>query len=317
MPSSILGHLYEAQARYNLNFTGPEPDKTAWTQQYLLGLVSEIDEVLREINWKPHRNAYKEVNPDNLGQELADLTKYVLSLWILWGFKAEDMLTYVTNKSKVLEFLYTQEHRPPLGWPVVVCDLDGVLANYQWGFLKWVKDSGQWDLDDDACQRAVYSLHMDLTLGIPNVKYEQMKRAFEEWGGFLRLPPYPGIPTLIGVLKETQAHLVVVTARPMYQRKRLSMDTLLWLEQQGLSVEGLYFDEDKVELIHNLWGNHVLCCIEDNPLVAERLSKQGYLVILMDRPYNRRLKVAKDSVFRVKDLAVAGKILAKLKGRAG
>src|SRR5262245_53936728 len=110
-------------------------DRHRWTKEYLLGMMSELDEVLREVRWKQHRRQDLPGHArDNMREELADLTKYVFSLWQLWGFSLMDMLRAVEEKGETLSHRWEIEHSSPRpGQIVAIVDLDGTLADWHDG----------------------------------------------------------------------------------------------------------------------------------------------------------------------------------------
>lgn len=57
-----------------------------WIQKEILAIISELSEVMQEINWKWWKNE-KTVNEDNLKEEIIDVLHFFMSLCIKAGFK--------------------------------------------------------------------------------------------------------------------------------------------------------------------------------------------------------------------------------------
>ena len=82
-------------------------EKVAQTKEYLLSLHDEVDEVLHTLPWKTHRK-YKEdfFKIEDLREELIDVFKFLLNVYIIWGITPDKMMKDFTKKSeKVLERL--------------------------------------------------------------------------------------------------------------------------------------------------------------------------------------------------------------------
>ena len=129
--------LWERQKAYNNRVKGVQ-DRTngEWMETYILGMVSELGDLLEEMTWKKHRVDYRSDFGPNVGEELADLTKYLLSMWELMGYGPWEIISACHDKSEILEFKFNQEHREPeVEEKILLVDLDGVVADFRGGFL--------------------------------------------------------------------------------------------------------------------------------------------------------------------------------------
>lgn len=271
-----LEELWQAQADYNAKVKALQPELKEWGATYLLGLVGEVGELLTEIRWKRHRRNSGEINRENLGSELADLTKYVLCLWQEYGFTAEDMLSQTLLKTQELAERMEHEFFPPSGHRVIISDLDGTGADYRAGFCR---DMGL----TDNC----HSLQVDVDLGIPLDKYSALKHQFEAGGGYAKLPFYEDWRNLMLTEKEAGTFLVVFTARPYDTYNRIRNDTRSWLNELGIFPDILTFgrEERVMELLRLTKDNQVIL-LEDDPTLAFRAAVSGFTVWLREQPYN-------------------------------
>ncbi len=285
-----LQDLWEAQKSYNKGIrdkkqTGDEPQTKFWTKQYLLGLVSEVDEVLREINWKEHRANKPNIEQYNLALEMADLTKYVLSLWELWGWDLEDVLRITLDKTWWVQYRSDMELTPdPVGKNVIVADLDGTLADWRRSFILWMEKEHNMVLPDDPDT----SLQLDSDLAWTYPEYSQWKDEFEREGGYAHLVPYTdGISTIQQLQDFEDAYLIVYTARPEHQYKRIWWDTYVWLEQHGIHPDKLIIGaEPRVLLAHRLQDQNKVVLFDDNPDLIIRAAFAGIRVVARKHPYN-------------------------------
>lgn len=71
-----------------------------WIQKEILAIISELNEVMSEINWKWWKNKF-EVNEDKLKEEIIDVLHFFMSLCIKAGFKdGEEIFEKYMSKHK-------------------------------------------------------------------------------------------------------------------------------------------------------------------------------------------------------------------------
>lgn len=279
--------LWEAQIAYNKKIRQLEhPDnKEYWTKQYLLGIVSEIDEVLQEINWKIHRRGHT-TDRNNLGRELADMTKYIWCLWELHGFSEGDMYDFIHDKTEELEAQHSQDfvYQIPPKADVVITDIDGTIGDWRNAFRKWTMEEFNFvQLDDPS---TVMSIDVDLKLEFPT--YYEMKEKFEAEGGYRLLQPYPGIEGLFNKLKNEGTQVVVYTARPADRYSRIWSDTWHWLKDHKLYFTDLRIGSDEriSQACRLQKAGHAVVMLEDDPSLALRAASSNIIVLLRSHPYN-------------------------------
>lgn len=284
-----LQQLWERQREYNRQIKAMDGDLHAdyWTQIYLLGLVSEIDEVLRDINWKRHRKSLRKLDRENLGYELADLMKYMVSLWEVWGFSHGDMLRFCHAKSEILEELLRQEHRRiPRNQAVLITDIDGTLGDWRASFIEWLETmAGVKSPGEDLAT----SIFIDADLSMRYPEYYELKNRFESEGGYEDIIPYPDAFDTILELKDLyEFYVIAITARPVDKYQRIWLDTWNWLTRYDLEVDELVIGNSVRVLIADLISRKQspVIMFEDNPDLAVRAANTGVKVFLRRQPYN-------------------------------
>lgn len=80
--------------RRHLEFTPQE-----WIQKDVLAIVSELGELLDEVNFKWWKNP-KDVNAAALQEELVDVLHFFVSMCIRSGMSAEDLFRIYTKKNQ-------------------------------------------------------------------------------------------------------------------------------------------------------------------------------------------------------------------------
>lgn len=109
-----LQEMFDIQKKFNERL---KEDKTCEVneidriKELALGLLSEIDEVIRESNWKNHRKGIvvKSAHSDKMLEEITDCLKYVISLYTDLGFTADDIYREFIYKSDFVESRYDYE----------------------------------------------------------------------------------------------------------------------------------------------------------------------------------------------------------------
>lgn len=286
-----LQHLWERQKEYNQKIKRMDGDFNAdyWTQIYLLGLVSEIDEVLRDINWKRHRKNRTRLDRENLGYELADLMKYMISLWEVWGFDQNEMLRFCHAKSEILEELLKQEHRViPQDRPILITDIDGTLGDWRQSFINWIATIGVILPGEDAAT----SLFLDKDLSMRYPEYYEYKNQFESEGGYETIIPYgDAIETVQNLQDYFDFYVIAITARPADKYHRIWLDTWRWFKANTLEVDELIIGGDLRILLADLINKKQspVIMFEDNPDLAIRAANTGIKVFLRRQPYNENV----------------------------
>lgn len=287
---TMFHEVFKRQKQYNEEIRSFEEwTKDEWTEKYLLGLVSEIDDILDSIKWKRHRQNGGYVARANVGYDLADLTKYVLSLWELWGFDADAVIHFVNDKSAVLEELYRQEFMAiPNDRLIVITDIDGTLGDWRRTFIDWALATKSVSMEriDEAT-----SLQLDSDLALRYPDYYKLKEDFESSGNYRNIILYPDTTPFLEWLKqEFDAFIIAHTARPWQRYYRIWGDTWGWITDNKFPIDQLRIGSDsRVLLATQLGGDNVLM-LEDDPGLMLRAAHSGIRVIAREHPYNMGVK---------------------------
>lgn len=252
----------------------------------ILGIVSEADELMEQINWKAHTNSVSRSEVGNIEIEIADLMKYVLSLAELWGMNSDTLAFAVMQKTEELFIKRTMNNWSPSKKPILITDMDGTLADWRASFIRYVKDMGFLPLEDTQ-----ENMSIETSLGITYDTYLKLKRDFESSGHYQQLLP---IPEAIDFVRDSMvgSDLVVFTARPAKTLKRIWWDSWLWLQSYGITPKILRIgNEERIEyaLLQKSKGHEVLM-FDDNPHLAFRAAMSDIDVILKTTPYNHHVQ---------------------------
>jgi NTP pyrophosphatase (non-canonical NTP hydrolase) len=277
-----LESLWRLQAQQQ-QFLGLDPDDLSDVERRDLAddLVLHLHEEATELGrlsagYKRHILRAPRPNTTAVAEECADVLKTLLALAQLHGVSLVELVHAFTSKT-VLVQRRAMEERLKLenNTRVLVSDLDDVLCDLQ----PWRDELG---IVDDRDVTAVLRLEAS----------ENMKNQFYAGGRFREMDAIPGAADALRAAKAAGLKIVIITARPQWQYKRLHADTVFWLDKHKIPCDLLIFDRNKVEALYK----HVapawpVAFVEDHPDNAGALARVGVNVLLFDQPHNRGLTI--------------------------
>lgn len=243
----------------------------------MLMLHEELAELQRHAAPGYKRHILNDGEPDagNVASEAADVFKSLMAMCITLGLSSADLFQAVIDKTTVVRAKAVSARTRIRESTVLAVDLDGVLA------------------DDSAWHAEAKALVAGLAPG--SDKHQREEAWKEDWykrGRFRELPPMPGAADVLRTVRGWGWRVVIATARPQWQYKRIYSDTLEWLQTHGMEHDLILFGKDKVELIHHhLAPAWPVAFVEDYERNARALSHAGIHVLLFDRPHNRQLNL--------------------------
>lgn len=267
----------ETQRFFNLNPEAMDSIAKARTAKDLaLGLYEESGELSRDATrFKAHLLKHRPVERTNVADEAADVLKYTIAIAQLYGVTAEEMFQAFMRKSDVVEDRARgQRTELEVSTKLIVSDLDNCFADMRVWQAKLTEAQGGAPMNDRTVQ-LLESLKADMYRG----------------GGFRNMPAIPGAVEASKAIKEMGFKLVLVTARPQWQYKRLYADTLHWLQKCGVVYDNILFEKDKAEAIYeHIFPARPRFFIEDRDKHALEVSGIGVPVLLLDYPHNRHIE---------------------------
>ena len=302
-----LKSIWENQAEFNkklLDFNkikGNKEEFQKWNNFYTLALQREVSEVLDTVDWKIHRKENKPIIKSNTLEELVDCLKYWISLCQLHGFTVEEIEEEYYRKSSVVEQRLKQEILETIKKgddKVVGVDIDGVLADYPRSFVDFINK----ELGTNYTMDMVDSYDIYECLGISTELGVKLKDRYRQTGQKRFIPVCEGAKEMLTWLREQGYKIMLLTARPYQEYKRVFADTLEWLDKNELPYDSIIFDEKKEErLIKEFGKDRIEFFIDDVVSNANNISRLGVPCYLVTRPYNKGAKLA-DGVTRIDKL---------------
>ena len=288
-----LEELWDIQKRFSDKIIFDSEEQG--TKELSLHIMSELDELLREISWKIHRKDKKVIIRNNLLEEIIDLQKYVWSIALLWNFDLEEFCEEFKRKSKVVEQRWEQELSLSNMYnsenKIIGVDIDGVIADYPTSFLQFVGTFGIKVPPDISHSRELL---------LSSQEHEHYKHLYREMGCKRDIPVIKGSKEFLIELSKNAYFIVLLTSRPYKRYKRIFADTMEWLAKNGLLYHAIIFDEEKNLRLYREFGDRVAFFIEDELEKANDIARIGIKVYLINKKYNVGDVI--DGVIRVKNL---------------
>lgn len=274
-----LDELWRLQADQQLNWYNKDvlvpQEQSKFLKDLLLQLYEEVAELQRAADQDRH-HLLKRPEPivSNILEQGVDVTKVLLSILQLFGVSASEFAQAFRDKTAIVQDKWSSQNvhleRDTL---VFATDLDGCVVDMS-DFDEYLAD-----MRDGQDQRhAVEAL-------------EAVKDRFYVKGGFMDLPPIAGAIEALRDIKGMGYTVVVVTARPYWQYKRLYSDTMNWARANGLEYDHIIFNKDKAEAIWEfIHPARPRFFVEDRSKHALELVDVGVPVLLFDTPRNRDIE---------------------------
>lgn len=275
-----LNRVWDQQQRYNLQVMQRQQRSSGdWAQTYVLGIVSELGELLTAMKWKQHKLENIEDFGPNMDEELTDITKYIFSLWQLLGFDPHQMLNKIEEKSLFLDKMFQQDFDPSLGDRIVIFDVDGVLADLDGSLVPFMKEK----LGDKPLLES--DIHVDIAHGWDFERYREAKNLFEATGGYRTLEPLYHLYNLFMYLYGADFNIVTFTARPVNVFRKIKHDTVQWFLKYGVLPDVIKFGRDErisyAVQLQKLGKTVVL--VDDNDTTLTRAATAGIPTIKAER----------------------------------
>ena len=287
--SDRLKRVWDRQADFQTNINDEIHDlasKQSYTKDYVLQMMAEMGELLREINYKTHRPDKEQLTISNIREEWIDIFKYWLVIGQVWGWSPEEFMEAFNDKSSVVEQRWVQEKLLKLRdhERIIACDLDGVLADYPFSFQKFIHDKT--GVEPITFTDDIFKAY-EKVLGRKQIR--TLKHEYRETGMKREMELCEGAFSFIKKMHSQGYSIVYLTSRPVEQYSRIFSDTLFWLRDNDLWEDGrdaIIFSEKKNMDAISQFPN-IEFMVEDMLHYANEISGCGKKCYLIDTDYNQ------------------------------
>lgn len=287
MSFETIAAALERQRTYSDLFFSPESlslrEREEITKTFSLSLHAEVSEIASAVNFKDHRRAQVPVDRSKILYKSVDSFRYILAILNLWGIDARTFVEACEDKDLFLHRRHEETSTSRGERPVVIFDVDDVLAEFRTGFFRYLMD--KWGIHADPNDRQYYS---SAELKKSGLDTETAFDSFISDGGFRELEPNRTALEAMRLCREAGYWVQVLTARPAANLKCF-YDTHRWLHWAQVPYDRVAFSPEKY-----LWltgqdffsRQGVVCVIDDSPKHALEFAKHGVRVIVPAKPYN-------------------------------
>lgn len=265
----------EQQKAFGLDpevMTGVEKGRVV--KDLLLGLYEETQELSRCVaQHKQHVLKTPSIEKVNVIEEITDVLKYLMSIAQIFDINAEEVFEGFLSKTQVIsdkaEGARCELERDT---KLLGVDLDGCVADIS-SWQRFMEKQGKmadWEAIDEL---------------------EALKAEYYRCGGFRDVPMIDGAREALAEFRAAGYKIVIITARPHWQYKRLYADTIHWLKKNGIEHDLLLFNKDKAEALYeHIHPATPAWFIEDRDKHAMELVNIGINVLLLDYKYNENVE---------------------------
>jgi hypothetical protein len=256
--------------------------KRIWSKEYFNHIIVELASALDKIKYKMHRdNDVDDMDIYNIKEEIIDSYKLILSFAQLWFDDEEDFYDVFNEKSTVVESRFEFEKLNKIAdasSKVIIVDIDGVLADWEQGFSKFIFD--YCNCNAEVCRTCLpwlesESRKTDIIKKIDLKVYDELKRAYRISGEKRNMPVYNGASQFTKKLSKLGFKVVIITARPYSEFSRIWYDTKYWLQINNIYHDALFFDDKKHKRILKTFKDRIESIkyvIDDNQAIISDME---------------------------------------------
>jgi len=257
-----------------------EDEKIERHKIFCLSMHSKLSQLANTVHYQDHRPTISPTHRANILFETMDVYRYCLSVLNLWEFSAEAAADAFTSRDAYLNSRAEKNIEKWDGRPVVVVDVDDVLANFRESFYGWVNRTYNADLTE-------LSPEYFFTRIIEGKVGDQLLAEFVAAGEVSKLKVSVNLQAALHQLRASGYWIHILTARPSDELKCL-YETYAWL-LDNVEFDSLSLCSEKY--IH-LAGTQpykqgkIVCAIDDSPKHAAELAHHGIHTFVPRRSYN-------------------------------
>lgn len=280
-----------------------EAEKIERHKIFCLSMHNEISQLANTVHYRDHRPTISPTHRANILFETMDVYRYCLSILNLWGFSAEDATKAFAARDAHLNSRAEKSLARWDGKPVIVVDVDDVLAKFRSKFYNWVNKTYDADLTE-------LSPEYFFTRVIAGKSGNQLLAEFVAAGEVSQLEASPNLQAALHHLRASGYWIHILTARPADELKCL-YETYAWLLDNVEFDSLALFPEKYVHLAATepYKQGKVICAIDDSPKHAGELAHHGIHTFVPRRSYNKAVwDMYNITTFEWEDDDVAGLI---------
>jgi hypothetical protein len=259
------------------------------TKSFALALHGEVSDLISSINFKEHHPNRKTPDREKILYESIDTLRYLLAIMNMWNYTPEEVESAFQDKDVFLHLRHKSETAVWDGRPVLIVDVDDVIAEFRKCFFSWLNSKHGILIHENYPEYYASTPLKEKGINPENV--------FKEFVSDRQMRGLDVIPGITAVLREARSMgywVQLLTARPE-QNLICLYDTYRWLHENEIPFDGVAFSVEKYKwIVQSKFYGHVAACIDDSSKHASEYSMHGLLVFSPRLEYNTSLSGLKE-----------------------
>jgi len=281
-----LKEIFKSQKKFNdlvYEKNLSDVQKEEITKSLSLALHSEVSSLVSNINFKDHKINRKNIDINGLVYESVDAMRYIVSILNLWGVTQDQFISAYSDKDLFLNAQHRIGQNKWCGEPVVIVDVDDVIAEFRESFVSWLYEEYGVVVDKNSSEYYTTTEVKRAGLNPESVFFKFIdKRKFKS------IDTCSAMIKSLNKLKMEGYWIHLLTARPG-ENLLVKYDTYSWIETNKIPYDRIDFSPEKYRWITQSEyydSSSVVCAIDDSPKHAGEISKHGIPVIVPKKSYN-------------------------------
>lgn len=256
------------------------------TRELALALHHEVSKLVNAVNFRSHIKDRQQTDTACVLYETVDVIRYAMAICNLWDFNVDDFIAAWWDKDAYLTLNNTLQNTRWTDSPVVLVDIDDVLAKFRVGFSDWITETKGIVCDSNSPE--YYFIEALSATGYSSLKL------FDEFisaRGMAMLDIEP-LADVITRLHNAGVWIQLVTARPR-DNQVCRYDTYHWLRDSGIAFDGLQFTSEKLAYATRTKfhiDGKIACAIDDGPNHVYSYTSHGITTFMPVKSYNSGVK---------------------------
>lgn len=272
--------------------TFTDAQREEMTKSFALAIHAEVGDLVSSINFKDHHANRKTPDREKILYESIDVLRYLLAIMNVWGYTPEEVKTAFNDKDTFLHLRHKSETAEWDGRPVLIVDVDDVIAEFRKCFFEWLRNAHGIDIPDEYPE-----YYASTPLKEKGINPESVFKDFISDREMRELSVIPGIVDVLHEARKMGFWVQLLTARPD-QNLICLYDTYHWLNENHIPFDGIAFSVEKYKwIVQSKFYGHVAACIDDSAKHASEYSMHGLLVFSPRVEYNTSLNGLKGVSF--------------------
>ena len=281
-----LKEMLDKQKTFARNFYSPEnmteEEKLERHKILCLAMHSEVSQLSDSTPYRDHRQSVTSVHRQNILFETMDVYRYCLAVLNLWEFDEDEVHAAFTSRDAHLSVRTEKNWSKWSGEPVVVVDVDDVIARFRQDFYEWL------NTEHPEANADPSSTEYFLSKPVGGMSGDALLQAFIDSGGLRSLRVCDNVVAGLKRLRDAGYWVHILTARPASELKCLN-ETYEWLDRHVCHFDSVDLSSEKYIAVASLDAykqGKVVCAIDDSPKHASEYVMHGVPCLVPIRSYN-------------------------------